>query len=99
MNEVERIEECCGIYARSILLKDAGMRVPQHAHDHDHATFVGNGKARAWANAEWIGDFEAGSLVPIKAGVVHEFLALEPMTRLACIHDIASAESIKEKGL
>jgi hypothetical protein len=56
---VEFVEEVAGHYFRSILLPRAGMRVPQHTHDHDHATG----------------------------------------TRLSCIHDVASATSIKKKGL
>lgn len=96
---VERIEDQCGIYVRSILLEDAGMRVPQHVHDHDHATLVCSGRARVWVDGDEIGDFDAGHLVPVLKGKRHEFQALLPMTRLACIHDIASAESIKERGL
>lgn len=96
---VERIEEVCGIYFRSVLLELVNTVIPQHQHDHDHATFVASGKARAWADGQWIGDYEAGSAVEIKAGSLHVFQALEPNTRLVCVHDIASAESIKEKGL
>lgn len=96
---VERIEEVCGLYFRSVLLERVGTVIPQHSHDHDHATFVGAGKARAWVDGVWYGDYEAGRAIPIKAGRKHVFQALEPMTRLACVHDVASAESVKEKGL
>lgn len=96
---VERIEEVCGLYFRSVLLEQVNIIIPQHEHDHDHATFVASGKARAWADGSWIGDYEAGSAVKIKAGSVHIFQALEPMTRLVCVHDIASAESVKRKGI
>lgn len=96
---VERIEEVCGIYFRSVLLERNGTRIPQHVHDHDHATLVCSGAARVWVDGELIGDFDAGRAVPVLAGKMHEFQALLPMTRLACVHDVASAESIKEKGL
>lgn len=96
---VERIEEVCGIYFRSVLLKEIGTVVPLHTHDHDHATFVANGKVRAWADGVLLGDFEAGSAFEVKAGKEHLFRALEPNTRTVCVHDIASAESVKEKGL
>lgn len=96
---VERIEEVCGIYFRSVLLDRAGVVIPQHSHDHDHATFVGAGRARVWVDGTWYGDFEAGRAIAIKAGCAHVFQALEPMTRLACVHDIASAESVKAKGV
>lgn len=94
---VESIEEVCGLYFRSILLERAGTVIPQHEHDHDHATYVGSGSARVWVNGEWIADYKAGSAIPIKAGDTHLFQALEPMTRLVCVHDIDSAESAKEK--
>ncbi len=96
---VERINEACGIYTRTILLERAGTYIPQHAHDHDHATLVCNGKARAWVDGACVGDFIAGDLVPIEANRKHVFMSLEPMTRLACIHDIESAESVKAKGV
>ena len=94
---VEYIEEVCGLYFRSIVLKSVGDRVPQHVHDHDHATFIGQGSVMAWAGGESIGYFAAGRAVPIKAGVLHEFEAQEDNTRLTCVHSIASAESIKAK--
>lgn len=92
---VESIEEVCGIYFRSVLLERAGTVIPQHEHDHDHATYVANGKARLWVNEMWVGDYEAGRAIPIKAGDKHLFQALEPMTRLVCVHDIESAMSAK----
>jgi quercetin dioxygenase-like cupin family protein len=96
---VERIEEVCGIYFRSVLLEKAGVVIPQHVHDHDHATFVGSGRARVWIDGVWSGDYGAGWAVPIKAGCYHVFQSIEPMTRLTCVHDIESAESVKKKGL
>lgn len=96
---VERIEEVGGFYFRSVLLIERWTVVPQHVHDHDHVTLVCNGKARCWANGKLIGDKSAGEAFEVKAGVYHEFMALEPHTRLACVHDIKSAESVKEKGL
>lgn len=95
---VERIEECCDLYFRSVLLQK-GEKGEQHTHDHDHATFVGNGRTALRVNGILVGIFEAGQAIHIIAGQHHEFEALEDNTRLACVHDIASAESIKEKGL
>ena len=94
---VEFIDEACGLYFHTIVLPNSGDKVPQHAHDHDHATYVGSGGVVAWAAGECLGEFNAGQAVPIKAGVVHEFQALIPGTRLACVHSIESAESIKRK--
>ena len=100
MNEiVELVEEVCGIYFRSILLPMAGIRVPQHKHDHDHATYIGAGAARMYVDGAAVGDFYAGQAAPVRAGHEHSFEALEPNTRLACIHDVASALAIKKRGL
>ena len=93
---VELIEEVAGIYFRSVLLANAGDVIPQHVHDHDHATFVGAGKARLWVDGVWSADYEAGRAVEVKAGKSHVFQALEPNTRLACVHDVESAESAKK---
>lgn len=96
---VEYIEEAAGLYFRSILLKEKNTFVPQHEHDHRHATLVCAGKARGWCGEVWIGDKGPGEAFDIEPGSSHSFMALEPDTRLACVHDIASAESVKAKGL
>lgn len=96
---VEYIEEVNGLYFRSIVLPKRGMRVPQHAHDHSHATYVGQGAAALYAGGVLVGVYAAGRAVPVTAGQVHEFEALEDNTRLACVHDVASALSIKERGI
>jgi quercetin dioxygenase-like cupin family protein len=95
---VEFVEEKGGIYFRSVLLPK-GMKVPQHVHDHDHATYCGQGKAIMLVNGEFAALLRAGHAVEVKAGLEHEFLALEDDTRLACVHDVKSADSVKEKGL
>lgn len=96
---VESIEEVNGLYFRSVLLPKAGMRIAQHTHDHDHATLVGQGTAALYIGGVLSGIFEAGRAVPVMAGQYHAFEALADNTRLTCVHDIASAESVKEKGL
>lgn len=94
---VEKIDEASGLYFRSVLLEDANTIIPTHAHDHDHATVVGSGRARGWKGTYWIGDKGPGEAFEIKAREEHTFMSLEPMTRLICTHDIASAESVKRK--
>lgn len=93
---VEFIEIVAGLYFRSVLLKLAGTIIPQHQHGHDHATYVGNGKVRLWVNKEWKGDYQAGQAIEIKAHQDHLFQALENDTRLTCVHNLKSAELIKE---
>jgi hypothetical protein len=93
---VEFISEACGLYFRSLRLHIWDV-VGQHSHDHAHATLVGAGRARGWCGEEWIGDKGPGDAFEIKMNTDHTFQALEPDTRLVCIHDIASAESVKRK--
>lgn len=85
------IEEVCGLYFRAILLNQFD-RVPQHTHDYDHATLVCSGKVRMWVENELIGDFEAFQALEIKARKAHVFQALEPNTRLACVHNLNGKE-------
>jgi quercetin dioxygenase-like cupin family protein len=96
---VEFIDEVCGIYFRSILIPKAGIRVPQHTHDHPHATYIGQGKAALYVGGVLAGIYEAGKAVPILANQLHEFEALEDSTRLTCVHSVESALSIKRKGI
>lgn len=96
---VEKIVEAGGIYFRSVLLKQAGTIIPQHVHDHDHVSFIGSGRVRGWKDGEWIGDRGAGEVFEIPSGSAHVFMALEDNSLIACVHDIESALSIKEKGL
>ncbi|MGH7185166.1 MAG: cupin domain-containing protein, partial [Pseudomonadota bacterium] len=95
---VEYIEpDVAGLYFRSILLADAGTIVPQHSHDHDHATLVCSGAARLWVDGVNVGDKTAGQAFFVKAGARHLFQALEPGTRLCCVHSIESAEAIHKE--
>lgn len=96
---VEFVEEVCGIYFRSVLLPKRGTKIAQHVHDHDHATYIGSGSVALHVGGVLAGIFKAGRAVPIIAGQQHEFVSLEDNTRLTCVHDVASAESIKTKGI
>lgn len=95
----EFIDEVCGIYFRSIILAKKGMRVNQHIHDHDHANYCGSGSAEFYENGVFIRNVYAGQAIAIPAHRYHEFVALEDNTRLTCVHDVASAESVKAKGV
>lgn len=96
---VEFIDEVCGIYFRSVLLPLAGDWAIQHVHDHDHATYIGSGAAMLEVDGLEVGKYPAGHAVAVLAGHAHRFVALEDNTRLTCVHDAASAQSMKEKGL
>ncbi len=96
---MEFVDEVAGLYFRSILIAQAGVRVPQHAHDHDHATYCGAGRALMYVDGKVTQIVEAGEAVAVNAGHEHAFEALLPNTRLTCVHDARSAEAVKLKGL
>lgn len=94
---VQFVDEINGIYLRSVLLPEVGMKIKQHTHDYAHVTYIGSGKARCYRNGVPAGDYPAGHAVGVDANCEHAFEALEPMTRLTCIHNVESAESLKAK--
>src|SRR5690348_9201064 len=94
---VEFVDEKGGLYFRSVLLPSAGTWIDQHVHDHDHATYCGSGAAVLYVDGQAIEIVEAGHAVEIKAGKKHAFWSVEPNTRLTCVHDVKSAESVKRK--
>ena len=96
---VEFVNEVGGFYFRSVFLPNAGTWIDQHVHDHDHATYCGAGAAVLYVNGEPKERVEAGHAVAIKAGQKHAFWSVEPNTRLTCVHDVKSAESVKAKGI
>ena len=96
---VENIVEAGGIYFRSIRLGEAGIHIPQHTHDHDHATLVCSGRAEGWCDGESMGNKGPGEVFEVKAGHQHSFMSLEHDTILVCVHSIESALSVKRKGL
>jgi quercetin dioxygenase-like cupin family protein len=96
---VEGIHEIDGVYFRIYSVEEPFVLLPQHAHEYSHATVVCSGAVRLWRSAELVGDFRAGDVIEIRAGEKHHFQTLERRTRIACVHNMQSALSIKEKGL
>lgn len=92
---VEWVDEVAGLYFRSVLLLNEGQVVTQHTHDYDHATYIGNGSVRLFVEGNVVGDFPAGRAVKVSANQKHHFVALEPNTRLTCVHIVERAEAIK----
>lgn len=89
---VEYIADVGGLYFRAILLKNVGDTVPQHLHDHSHVTLISSGAARLWVDGVHKGDYPAFQAIEIEANREHVFQALEPMTRLACVHQVSAVE-------
>lgn len=96
---VEMVEDVAGIYFRSILIPKKGTLVPQHAHDHDHATYCGRGRAAMFVDGVMVRELKEGQAAKVEAGRSHAFAALEDNTRLTCVHDVASATAVKQRGI
>lgn len=77
-----------GLFIKQIILKTAGLYVPQHAHRYDHVSVLANGSVRVWRDGGLIGDRVAPCGIVIPAGAKHTFLSLEDQTVLLCVHRI-----------
>ena len=96
---VEKVDEIAGVYMRSILLKQKGVSVPQHAHPYAHATLCASGSANVHMGMDFKGRMNAGDIMEVPKDISHTFTAQEDNTRLVCIHNTKSAEFIKAYGL
>jgi quercetin dioxygenase-like cupin family protein len=93
---VEFVESIADVYFRSVFLAFKGTKIPQHKHDEDHATYVGQGKARLYVDGQFQQDIEAGHAVLVKAGKDHIFEALENNTRLTCVWSAEAAARLEK---
>ena len=77
-----------GVFIKQMLLKDAGMLVPQHSHAYDHTSMLAVGSVRVWVEGKYEGDFTAPTPLFIKAKHKHTFQSLVPNTLIYCIHNV-----------
>lgn len=111
--EISRVDNTEGIefyFADGVMVKQLvfpfiGAKALGHAHVYDHTSMLARGKLRVWEDGKLVGDFAAPTGLFIKAGVFHEFVALEDHTVLYCIHnthgfgpDDAEANLVKERA-
>jgi quercetin dioxygenase-like cupin family protein len=96
---VEFVGEVEGISIRSTLLEKAGDCVGQHAHSYSHATLVGSGRVRMWADGVWAGDYKRAEVIAVKAGVVHIFEAQEDNTFMSCLTISEIAEMVRKEAV
>ena len=78
-----------GIFVKSGHFARAGRIVPQHAHEHDHSSFIATGGALAWSGDEFLGTFDAPCSIFIKAKVKHTFKTTKDNTLILCIHNVS----------
>jgi hypothetical protein len=84
-----------GVFIKQMLLAQAGMMVPQHAHEYDHTTMLATGSVRVWIDGQLAGDHTAPKPLFIQARIKHTFQSLEPATLLYCIHNVAGRAGVK----
>lgn len=73
------------VFVKTFSIK-RGMLIGQHSHTYDHGHLVAAGKIRVFGDGKLLGDFGAGDLIHLQAGVKHALLALEDAVG-ACIHN------------
>ena len=81
----------CGLAFFGVLLSK-GMVIPQHKHTHSHATYIGSGSARYWANGVYMGIVGQAEALELPAETEHVFQALEDGTLITCVWPDSLAE-------
>ncbi len=74
----------CGLAFFGVLLSK-GMVIPQHQHSRSHATYIGSGSARYWADGIYKGIAAQGDALELPAETGHIFQALEDGTLITCV--------------
>jgi quercetin dioxygenase-like cupin family protein len=83
------------VFIKQMTFAKAGDLECGHSHVFDHVTLLASGKLRLKALGKST-DFTAPHHIFIKAGVVHELLALEDYTVVHCIHAIRDGERVED---
>lgn len=83
------------VFIKQMTFAKAGDIELGHAHTFDHVTLLASGKIRLTAQGK-SSDFTAPHHIFIKAGVVHELLALEDNTVVHCIHALRDGERVED---
>jgi hypothetical protein len=76
------------IWVRAYAIEKSGSVAAQHVHPHDHVTLVSSGAVRAWQDDEDMGVFPAPSMITVRAGKKHMFVALTDNVVLCCLHNL-----------
>lgn len=83
------------VFIKQMAFAQAGDFECGHSHVFDHLTLLASGKLRVTALGKST-DFSAPTHIFIKAGVVHELLALEDNTVVHCIHALRDGERVED---
>ena len=83
------------VFIKQMTFAKAGDLECGHSHIFDHVTLLASGKLRLTALGQST-EFIAPHHIFIKAGVVHELLALEDLTVVHCIHALRDGERVED---
>jgi quercetin dioxygenase-like cupin family protein len=83
------------MWVKQMLFENAGDVHPGHAHTFDHQTLLGAGKLEVWANGQTT-EYEAPTIIYIKAGIRHGMRALSDKTVVYCIHPLRDGERVED---
>lgn len=75
------------LFVKQIVLARAGYVAPQHSHEYDHATLLAAGSIMSVVDTVRT-LHTAPSILTIKAGTKHLFMALTDNCVLYCIHNL-----------
>jgi len=76
------------VFVKQMIMPNAGVTVPQHAHSYPHLSMLAVGRVSVWKDGVFFRDFTAPCGIEIDAHVKHTFMSLEPSI-IYCIHNIA----------
>ena len=83
------------MWVKQMLFEHAGDVHPGHAHTFDHQTLLGAGKLEVWANGKTT-EYEAPTIIYIRAGIRHGMRALADKTVVYCIHPLRDGERVED---
>jgi quercetin dioxygenase-like cupin family protein len=95
LNQPEETEIAlyAGIFIKVYTVQDVGTLIPQHSHEHPHATLLMKGAIQAWRDGEYLGLLQAPAIIRIPAHTMHKFMTTVPDVRLACLHNADHLEN------
>lgn len=90
-----RIGSVSNIYVRQMHFLNAGDIEYGHSHEFDHLSLLANGSVMSIVDGkEKV--FDAPTMIFIKKGIQHEFVALADNTVLYCVHAVRDGENVED---
>jgi hypothetical protein len=90
---VSTISCVASVFIRQMLFEKNGDVNEGHAHVFDHQTLLARGSIKAVVDGH-TSYFTAPQIIFIKAGILHEFTAMEDNTLCYCIHALRDGDDV-----